>query len=88
MEELTMSINYDKTKLLKAKSIGEVAWLKMKNIEVIKEVQYERKRVFFFDDSQLQATNALKEYYESDYSKFADLLQDTRMYLFGKLQQD
>lgn len=79
---------YDKTKLLKAKDINEVAWLQYKNISVVKEVQYERKRVFFFLDDKLQATEALEEYYNSDASKFADKILDVRKYLFNKLNNE
>jgi hypothetical protein len=79
---------YDKQKTLKAKDINEVAWLKSKEIPVINEVQYERKRIFFFLDDKLQATNALKEYYNSDYCKFANAIQDVRKYLFQKLSEE
>lgn len=74
-------------KLLKAKNLGEIAYLKLKGIPIVKELQYERKRVFFFLDDKMQATNALKEYYTSDFSKFADLIQETRLYLFQKLHE-
>lgn len=75
-------------KALKAKNICEVTWLRFKEIPIVREIQYERKRVFFFANDQLQSTKALEEYYKSDYHKFADLLQDTRNYLFTKLNSE
>jgi hypothetical protein len=83
-----MDNNYDRVKCFKAKTIDEIAWLRFKEIPVIREIQYERKRVFFFLDDKLQASDAIKEYYNSDYYKFAQQIQEVRMDIFMKMPSE
>lgn len=71
----------------KAKTIYEVAYLKMRGIPIIKEIQYERKRIFFFADDQRQSTNAIKEFYASGFLEYAQEVQDVRDYIFKKLNE-
>lgn len=72
----------------KAKTIYEIAYLKMKGIPIVKEIQYERKRVLFFKDDLKESTNAIKEFYDSGYNTYAEQIQEVRDYMFQKLNEN
>jgi len=73
--------------LRKANSIGEIAFLKLRKIPIIKTASYYNKTNFWFENAERQSDIVLAEYYSKDYIEYFETIQQTRKELFDLMNK-
>ncbi|BAO04857.1 uncharacterized protein CBO05P1_138 [Clostridium botulinum B str. Osaka05] len=81
------NINKKYTGLRRAKSIGEISFLKLKNIPIRKIDKYQKKTYYWFENNNKEADKVLAEYYFNEYIDFFNIIQETRKELFKNLHK-
>lgn len=71
--------------LKRVRDIGEIAYLRMRNIPLVKIDTYERKNICWFEDSNNESTNALVDYYNSFYVNFYKSIKEVKDFLISKV---
>ncbi|MBD5589220.1 hypothetical protein [Clostridium botulinum] len=82
------NVNKECIGLRRAKSIGEISFLKLKNIPIKKIDRYQKKTYYWFENNNKEADKVLAEYYFSEYIDFFNIIQETRKELFKNLHKE
>jgi len=69
----------------RVKDIGEIAFLRFKNIPLIKIDTYEKKSICWFQNINGESDSAILEYYNNGFSGFYSSIKESRQFLFNRI---